>query len=79
MFQEFPKAIYSKGDTTLEAVIVFDAAQEAAKFEEGFEPAKEQIQADTAVTLRAKAEALGIKVDARWGEKRLADEIAKAE
>lgn len=28
--------------------------------------------------LRARAEALGIKIDKRWGEGRLRDEIAKA-
>lgn len=79
MFQEYPKAIYSKGDVSLEAVIVFDAAEEAAKLKDGFEPAKEQVQADDVDALKAKAEELGIKVDARWGAKRLIEEIAKAE
>jgi len=34
---------------------------------------------DTTVDLEARAVALGIKIDARWGAKRLADEIVKAE
>ena len=79
MFQEFPKAIYPNGNALLPCVIVFDAAEEAEKLKDGYEPGKPQKAADDVDSLRAKAEALGIKIDARWGEKRLAEEIAKAE
>jgi len=42
------------------------------------EPAVEAEPAATGDDLRAQAEALGIKVDGRWSEQRLAEEIEKA-
>ncbi len=42
-FQEYPKAIYKDGDVLKEAIVVFDAGQEALNLELGFEPAKDQV------------------------------------
>ena len=55
------------------------AAFEASKAAEA-EPAAAEVQPETAqpADLKAEAEALGITVDRRWGDTRLAQEIAKA-
>jgi hypothetical protein len=82
-FQEFPKVIYKGGDVLKEAIVVLDAGQEALSLEAGFEPATAQYDAHDKANekelLIAQAEEKGIQVDARWGIKRLQDEIAKAE
>lgn len=78
MFQEFPKAIYLNGNVQLACVVVFDKAEEAAKLKDGYEPGKSQEAIDDTEALKSQAEALGIKVDARWGVKRLSEEITKA-
>jgi len=82
-FQEFPKVIYKGGDVLKEAIVVLDAGQELLSLEAGFEPAKAQDEAQDKASekelLITEAEAKGIQVDARWGIKRLQDEIAKAE
>lgn len=79
-FQEFPKCLYEDGDTSKAFVIVMNEDEEAEKTDAGFAPAKppEDLVADDIESLTAEAEALGIKVDARWKVKRLKEEIAKA-
>lgn len=49
-------------------------ALEAVRLAKPFQPGP----ADPLEELRREALAAGVKVDARWGEKRLRDEIAKA-
>lgn len=74
--QEFPKCLYQNGDAAAEFTIVADDAQEAAARDAGFAMVGEG--ADDPADLLAEAEALGIKVDKRWGADRLAAEIQKA-
>jgi hypothetical protein len=71
--QEFPKCLYQGGDVAAEYTIVVDAGQEADARNAGFAMAGEG-----GADLMAEAEALGIKVDKRWGADRLAAEIQKA-
>lgn len=73
--QEFPKCLYQGGDAGAEFTIVADEDQEAAARDAGFAMIGESAEP---ADLLAEAEALGIKVDKRWGEDRLAAEIAKA-
>jgi len=83
-FQEFPKCIYVDGDPTKAYAVVMNADEEEAKAADGYMPAKtpdelsEETQGETLADLTAQAVALGIEVDARWKEKRLKAEIAKA-
>jgi hypothetical protein len=82
-FQEFPKCLYLDGDTAKAHAIVMNADEEEVKAAEGYMPAKapselEEEQEETLADLTAQAVALGIEVDARWKEKRLKAEIAKA-
>lgn len=78
---QFPKWKYAADGRTL---IVDDAESEEALGDGWYDtpadipdPDAEDDAADLDA-LRAEAEALGIKVDARWKEKRLQEEIAKA-
>jgi hypothetical protein len=82
-FQEFPKCLYMDGDTAKAHVIVMNAGEEEEKAADGYAPAKPPADADeqsgdTLADLTVQAVALGIEVDARWKEKRLKAEIAKA-
>jgi hypothetical protein len=83
-FQEFPKCIYLDGDPAKAYAVVMSADEEETKAAEGYAPAKtpdelsEEAQGETLEDLTTKAVALGIEVDARWKEKRLKAEIAKA-
>lgn len=74
--QEFPKCLYQGGDVSAEFAIAHDAEQEAIARESGFAMAGEGVEKPG--DMSAEAEALGIKVDKRWSDKRLAEEIAKA-
>lgn len=75
-FQEFPKLLYLNGNIESEYKIAFDKTEESALSDSGFICMKEQ--APKKSELAEKAESLGIKVDARWGEARLMAEIEKA-
>ncbi|MBI2725401.1 MAG: hypothetical protein HYX42_04040 [Polaromonas sp.] len=55
-----------------------DEAEHASLTAAGYLPALVDPPAPEGDPLKAEAEALGIVVDARWGDKRLAAEIAKA-
>lgn len=61
------------------ATLAADADAEGAESGVGELASADAVAADAAykATLTAKAEASGIKVDARWGVKRLEEEIAK--
>ncbi len=79
MFQEYPKALYKGGDESAPWVICDDADEEAAYRADGFAVVGEEAhQVSHRDALTAEAEALGIKVDKRWGDDRLASEVAKA-
>lgn len=82
MFHEYPKAVYKGGDESLEWRIVNGAEAEKLAEDDGFSVigTKIEIVPDTVPlidALRAEAESLGVEVDRRWGEKRLAEEISK--
>ncbi|MAK86387.1 MAG: hypothetical protein CMK96_05500 [Pseudomonas sp.] len=49
------------------------------RFEKVAEEAATETKADPLDDLRAEAEAKGVKVDKRWGEERLREEIANAD
>ena len=70
MFQEFPKWVHCEGKAS---IVVDDAAAEADFVGVAPEsaPASREGLADA-------AESLGIKVDKRWSDRRLAQEITKA-
>lgn len=80
----YPSWRYASGDRTC----IVESIEEDEALGEGWydspakipdpddDPAKED--ASHIEALKAEAESLGIKVDARWGEKRLAAEIEKA-
>lgn len=74
--QEFPKCLFLGADAEAEYVIVADEEQEAAARANGFAMLGEAV--DEPADLVAEAQALGIKIDKRWGAERLAEEIAKA-
>ena len=64
--------------------VASDEAEHIALSDIGYLPAfpgHEQAPADPVLRteLLSKAEILGVKVNGRWGDKRLAEEIAKAE
>jgi hypothetical protein len=82
MSREYPKALYLRGWDDLSAyVTVFDAAGETASRAAGYrhlhdpEPAMPPVPvdapADEREALLARAEALGVDVDRRWGLARL--------
>lgn len=81
-FQEFPKALYLGDEYEGECVIVADAAEESERRAAGYhgfgEPWDDPRKDDPAerAALVAEAESLGIAVDGRWGDKRIATEIA---
>lgn len=86
MFQEYPKALYGAGDAVS---VARDAEHEDELRAQGFvsvdeaaEPVEvdddpEQDDPNERAALIAEAEALGITLDGRWGDKRIAAEIEK--
>jgi len=72
--QEFPKCLYLGGDVEAKYVLAWNADEEKAFRADGFSSAGEGVKP----SLLDEAFALGIKVDKRWGDDRLAAEIAKA-
>lgn len=82
MFHEYPKALYLRGWADLAAsVTVQDAAGEADARAAGYRalgeaeavaaPPAAQVPAGEREALLARAEALGVDVDRRWGVARL--------
>lgn len=86
---EFPKWKYAHGD----AVIVQDEGEEAALVGDWFDSPAEVVAPPVSITedeqllidardekasLRAKADALGIAIDARWGITKIKEALAGA-
>jgi hypothetical protein len=66
-----------EGSTTAAGILSIEEVRAAESVEA--EPAEEPQSEDDLADLRAQAEALGVKVDGRWGADRLRQEIEDAE
>lgn len=70
MFQEYPKWVAG--------MIVHSAKEEAALMPKDHATPPSSTTPATTENLIIAAEAIGIKVDKRWSDKRLSEEISKA-